>query len=164
MPATLNDVELLIQYGDRVQAQALLAHILKQDIRNAQAWFLLAECVTDPAQRQQCLTRCLAIDPNHTLARALLEAEPPTVSRIVEVPPPPAPPPTRPFEPRAFEAPAPQDENKPFEPQAFSLSAQVESEPFRPEPFALGDGLGEVGPEARGAVEGLPPWLRRPKA
>lgn len=158
MPATLNDVELLIQYGDRVQAQALLAHILKQDIRNAQAWFLLAECVTDQEQRHQCLTRCLAIDPNHTLARALIEAESPAVSPIIEVPPPPAPP----FEPTAFEATPPTDESKPFEPQAFSLTARIDSEPFRPEPFALGEGLGEVGPEGSGGVEGLPPWLRRP--
>lgn len=181
MAGNLNDAELLIRYGDRVQAQALLAHILKQDLRNAQAWYLLARCVSDPVQQRQCLTRCLAIDPDHSLTRAALAAldTPP----IADATPPEPPMAMIEAEPMANDGAAtleePESEAEPpppqpeevettaetpaFRPQTFSLSGQMATQAFDPQPFELATPDEADGTQVSVVKVQLPVWLRQPK-
>jgi hypothetical protein len=71
--ASLDDAAALINRAQFAQAREVLAGQLRRNVRNAQAWFLLSQCVESDEQRRQCLRRVLALDPDHSLAVALLE-------------------------------------------------------------------------------------------
>ena len=62
--------------GEKQKAQKLLAHLVQAQPNNEEAWFWLAACIADPAQRQYCLKRVLKINPNNVQAkRALKKSE-----------------------------------------------------------------------------------------
>ncbi|MFT7584779.1 MAG: cytochrome c-type biogenesis protein CcmH/NrfG [Cellvibrionaceae bacterium] len=61
-----------IEMGDHVEAQSLVAQILRDDPRNAEAWMVLGEAVS--GERQVLfLRKALQLDPSLTLARQRLE-------------------------------------------------------------------------------------------
>lgn len=60
-----------IEKGDRVEAQSLVAQILRDDPRNAEAWMVLGEAVS--GERQVLfLRKALQLNPDLTLARTRL--------------------------------------------------------------------------------------------
>lgn len=160
MPS-LDEALQLIESGDLTKAQTLLALYLQHDLRNPLAWFLLAQCVTDPTQRRQCLERTLALDPNHELARQLLAilkpATPQAQTPIVEVP-------------SVLVTPAPEPDTPPttasetppsFQPTAFALTPEPQSAPaFSPQPYqgSTNDSADSTLP----TTTTLPPWFRTP--
>lgn len=84
MAAQLQDAIKATRNGNTVEAQKILADILKSDTENVQAWYLLALVVDSPDKKEAYLTRVLTLDPNHVKAHeALAELE------AVELPPPP---------------------------------------------------------------------------
>lgn len=82
-----------IKSGDKASGAQMLAQLIKQNPRNEVAWLWLSTCVESNEQKQYCLNRVLAINPNNKDARqALAQLEPtelPSISDIV--PPRPAP-------------------------------------------------------------------------
>ncbi len=164
MSTELDEVAELLRANESAKAQALLARILQKDLRNAEAWFLLAQCVTDPEQRRQCLTRVVALDPQHELAQALLEHIQPQPEPTAEALPISTPAQAKSFEPQAFKAVKAQSApSESFQPHAFDLTGEPNSansaDSFTPQPFALADVV-VLQPETSSSA--LPPWLRTP--
>ena len=74
------DINLAIQEamqrandGDVQSAQAILANVLRQEPRNARAWYLLSQIVGDRNREIDCLKKVLEIEPNSQQARARLQ-------------------------------------------------------------------------------------------
>lgn len=68
----LQRAEDLLRAGYKTQAQTRLARLLKQDLHNEQAWWLMAQAQDDPRRRRDCLERVLAINPHNEAARQML--------------------------------------------------------------------------------------------
>lgn len=49
-----------VQRGDKVAARAVLMPLARSDPTNGEAWYLLAQVLDDPAQKQDCLNRSVA--------------------------------------------------------------------------------------------------------
>ena len=82
----------LIRAGSRQDAIQVLMPVLRADPANADAWWLLANAVTDPAQKKRALEEVLKLRPTDERARKMLD-------QVVPPPPPPPPPPsTSPFD------------------------------------------------------------------
>lgn len=60
--------------GDKAKAHLLLARLIKDDSRNAEAWHQLSIVVDDPQQQIIFTRRALAIDVHHAAARKRLAA------------------------------------------------------------------------------------------
>jgi hypothetical protein len=60
--------------GDKAKAHLLLARLIKNDSRNAEAWHQLSILVDDPQQQIIFTRRALAIDAHHAAARKRLAA------------------------------------------------------------------------------------------
>ncbi len=75
----------LIKAGERKKAIQILLPILQQDNDNADAWWLLANCLSEPGDAREALENVLRLRPDHTRARQMLE-------KLNELHPPPAPP------------------------------------------------------------------------
>ena len=88
-----------IQAGQKKEAQALLAQLVKTEPHNSQAWLWLAAAVDQKEQRRYCLRRTLALDPVNSIARQAL-------AQVAEPPPPLPPSPSAPPSPAAPIAPA----------------------------------------------------------
>src|SRR5262245_28000469 len=58
---------------NKEQARQLLSQAVQQNPNDEQAWYYLAAAVDDLAQRKMCLERVLAINPNNTNARQVLD-------------------------------------------------------------------------------------------
>jgi hypothetical protein len=161
MAATLEEATAYLQTGDIQKAQDVLARLLRANIRDEQAWFLLAQCVSDPNQRRQCLQRVVSINPGHWLAQSLLnELQSPSLGSAS-------------FQPRAFElAGDTQTVNDSFQPREFELADHSEigapiAQPapaFSPRPFDLAEA--DTDPQAliKGAPTELPTWVRQPNS
>ncbi len=120
-----------IKEGKKAEAEALLIRILGNDEKNADAWWLLANALTDPAEQSEALDQLLEIRPGDEKAQKMLarlrltppsspvppRPTPSSASRTAASPPPPvsrpaAPPPpvSRPTDP--FET--VEDDSDPF--------------------------------------------------
>ncbi len=66
--------EQLIESGKLAEAKILLIRLIKNNPRDAQAWYLLSFVVTDSAQQQDSLRRAVNLDPSNDLARSRLAA------------------------------------------------------------------------------------------
>ncbi len=64
------------QSGDRARAAALFAQVVKQNPTSEQGWYMLGMSVSTPEQREYCLKRVLAINPNNQHARRQLTPQP----------------------------------------------------------------------------------------
>lgn len=65
-----------LRSGDRAKAAALFAQVVKQNPISEQGWYLLGMSVASPEQREYCLKRVLAINPNNEQARSQLNPPP----------------------------------------------------------------------------------------
>ena len=70
----LSKAERLIAAGQLEEAKAVLRGVLAQDKRNADAWYLVAQSVTDPKAKAEALRRVLLIEPDHPRAKREFEA------------------------------------------------------------------------------------------
>ena len=59
--------------GDLQSAQVILANVLRQEPRNARAWYLLSQVIGDRNREIDCLKKVLEIEPNSQQARARLQ-------------------------------------------------------------------------------------------
>jgi hypothetical protein len=75
-----------IKEGKRAEAEALLIRVLGSDEKNADAWWLLANALTEPAEQAEALDQLLALRPDDEKAKKML-------AKLRLAPPPAAPPP-----------------------------------------------------------------------
>lgn len=76
-----------IEKGDSVEAQSIVAQILRDDPKNAEAWMVLGEAVSGD-RRELFLRKAIQLDPNLEIAKtklAQLEAEADLDTKIAEV-------------------------------------------------------------------------------
>ncbi len=62
----------LIRQGQKEEAVVLLQPILRSDRNNADAWWLMANALTDPAKQVQALNEVLRLRPNDARAEKML--------------------------------------------------------------------------------------------
>ncbi len=63
--------------GRNDDAQALLINVIVKEPERDEAWLLLAEALSDPGKKRECLERARAINPrNRAILRALGQLEP----------------------------------------------------------------------------------------
>src|SRR5690349_6100405 len=67
-----------VQAGDLSTAQQRLALVVRATPESVDAWWWLAQAMTDPARRVFCLERVLTLDPTHAEARQMLAPKPAT--------------------------------------------------------------------------------------
>lgn len=65
--------EEALAQGDQTLAFALLRKLITTDPNHTEAWVLLAEAVTDPQRKRECLIRALRLQPHHPVARQRLQ-------------------------------------------------------------------------------------------
>jgi hypothetical protein len=63
----------LVREGDRKRGTALIAKAVKADSALIQGWWALANLLGDPEQKKQCIHQVLALNPDHSGARAMWE-------------------------------------------------------------------------------------------
>lgn len=68
MATPLEQAVAHIQAGELDKGKQLLAQVLKQNPGDANAWLLLARCVTDIEQQKYCFERVLKINPRNQYA------------------------------------------------------------------------------------------------
>jgi hypothetical protein len=78
-----------IKEGKRSEAEVLLIRVLGSDEKNADAWWLLANALTEPAEQAEALDQLLALRPDDEKAKKML-------AKLRLAPPPAAPPPPPP--------------------------------------------------------------------
>ncbi|MCC6147749.1 MAG: tetratricopeptide repeat protein [Anaerolineaceae bacterium] len=85
--------------GNHEEARRFFTAAVQENPRNATAWLGLAACIDDPARKQFCLQKTLALDPQNAAAQRMLarleapvQVQPPP-SAPASLPIPPAPPP-----------------------------------------------------------------------
>jgi flagellar basal body-associated protein FliL len=64
----------IIKKGDKETGKQLLERVIRNDPSNETAWLWMSAVVDTDEERQRCLERVLAINPNNELARQGLEA------------------------------------------------------------------------------------------
>jgi hypothetical protein len=60
------------QSGDTQKAARILAHAVRMDVRDEEAWYWLSACVDDLEKKRYCLRRVLHINPHNVKARRRL--------------------------------------------------------------------------------------------
>ena len=71
----LEEAESCLEAGDLASARFLLAHILKNYPKNAQAWYLLSHVMRTYRGQVDALQQALERDPHHEAARSRLYAD-----------------------------------------------------------------------------------------
>lgn len=71
---TYDLAQVALQAGQVAECRHLLTRMLQANPRHEQAWLALAEILTDPDQKQDCLERVVAINPQNEQALSLLDA------------------------------------------------------------------------------------------
>jgi len=69
----LNEALRLAKAGQKARAKALLAQLVKQEPRNARAWYLLSQVVEDREQIIFCLEKALALQPENIPLKERIE-------------------------------------------------------------------------------------------
>jgi hypothetical protein len=69
----LQQVYQLIKDGNKREAIDILKPIVKNDPDNADAWWLMANAVTDPDYKRRALENVLRLRPNHVKAQTMLD-------------------------------------------------------------------------------------------
>ena len=70
--AQLQQVYQLIKNGEQEEAISVLRPMLTVDPNNADAWWLMANAVSDPAEQRSALEKVVMLRPDHAQARAKL--------------------------------------------------------------------------------------------
>lgn len=91
MPADLTAAKAALAAGDKPQARALLMPIARSEPGNGEAWYLLAQMLEDPGQKQDCLNRAVAngYKPESDYAPLVQQGTAPHVIRSSQPTPPP---------------------------------------------------------------------------
>ena len=76
MTATLQDAIAAVRAGETERAQLLAAEVIRDNPDDANAWYLLSQLVDSDARRTIYLHKALALDPEHSRARAEFDALP----------------------------------------------------------------------------------------
>lgn len=92
----------LAKVGQRTEAKKILSQLVRDDPRNARAWYILSQVVEQPERQIFCLKKVLEIDPGNTKAVQRLQ-------KLHDEAFPDFAPPSAPEQPASSE----QDENKP---------------------------------------------------
>ena len=71
--AQLQQVYQLIKNGDKEEAVSVLRRLLTVDPNNADAWWLMANAVSDPAEQRSAVEKVLLLRPDHAQAREKLQ-------------------------------------------------------------------------------------------
>lgn len=82
MADELGQAIVAIKTGDKAGGIQLLKTVIQTDPNNEAAWLWLAVAVTEPSQKQDCLRRVLAINPDNDVAQRGLSA----LESMVELP------------------------------------------------------------------------------
>jgi hypothetical protein len=69
--SSLEKAAALIKAGQKKRAQRILTSLLRRDIENETGWVLLAQVVSDPAKKRECLEYALAINPQNAAAQQM---------------------------------------------------------------------------------------------
>ncbi len=96
---SLQEAIAALKAGQRKRARAILAHLLRQDPRNEEAWLWLSGAVERDSERLLCLRQVLAINPDNERARQgveLLLSKGVTLPTLAPAEPAPAAPPSAP--------------------------------------------------------------------
>jgi Tol biopolymer transport system component len=78
-PQLRDQLARLLKAGDKAQARTLLINAIRQNPRDDWTWLAMAHIVDDEAQKRECLTRALAINPANPQARQLMDRLPPVI-------------------------------------------------------------------------------------
>ncbi len=70
----LNTARQALNRGDQAAAADILEEVISADDRNAEAWYLMAQALDGDEEKQICLENVLTIEPDHSRARAELDA------------------------------------------------------------------------------------------
>ncbi len=84
---TLHDAQVRIDAGEKESARDLLIPYLRDNPHNADAWWLMARTLDDPAQQREHLERALQVNPRHDRAKRFLSDLTPRPERHVPAPP-----------------------------------------------------------------------------
>jgi len=76
MTATLQDAIVAVRAGETGRAQLLAAEVIRDNPDDANAWYLLSQLVDSDARCAIYLHKALALDPEHSRARAEFDALP----------------------------------------------------------------------------------------
>lgn len=60
--------------GNHQEAGRLLSQAVKEEKTNPDAWYYLAQVLSDPEKKKQCLQMAIRVDPDYTVAREQLAA------------------------------------------------------------------------------------------
>ena len=71
--AAIDDINNLVRAGKKTEAIAQLAGLIRSDLNNCSLWLLMAELVDDPARKQDCYRRVLALEPGNQKACEFLD-------------------------------------------------------------------------------------------
>lgn len=155
---SLQEAIAALKAGRRKQARAILAHLLRQDPRNEEAWLWLSGAVERDSERLLCLHQVLAINPNNERARRgveLLLSKGVTLPPLVPAEPAPAVPPSAPPE----HEPYPAELAGEAQPQAQMELAEVAPPEASAEEASTLPAVPVVAGEAEGVAEMEPPPL-----
>lgn len=78
MTASLQDAIAAVRAGETERAQLLAAEVIRDNPDDANAWYLLSQLVDSDARRAVYLHKALALEPEHSRARAEFDALPAT--------------------------------------------------------------------------------------
>ena len=73
IPNNLQNALDLLRVGKKAEAGNILTEIVRTEPNNEQAWLSLSACVALENQKRDCLKQVLRINPNNTVAIALLK-------------------------------------------------------------------------------------------
>jgi hypothetical protein len=125
----------LIKDGNKTQATSILVPIVRAEPNNADAWWLLANAVSNTEQQRRSLEQVLRLRPNDEKARRMLDR----IGGGASAPPPPPPQPAPPPDPFAASTSYPPQQT--YDPFAGSTS---EPDPFAGDPFDTSDPFADV--------------------
>lgn len=139
----------LIRDGNKTQAAAMLVPIVRAEPNNADAWWLLANAVTNADQQRRALEQVLRLRPNDEKARRMLDR----MGGSASVPP-----------PTSYS-----QQPDPFAGASYTTPPQQQYDPFagtsqRSDPFADSDPFGHVGQQSAWGstpVQSAPPVIVR---
>lgn len=166
---SLQEAIAALKAGRRKRARAILAHLLRQDPRNEEAWLWLSGAVERDSERLLCLRQVLAINPNNERARQGIEL---LLSKGVTLPilapaepapvaPPPAPPELAPS-PAELEGQAQPQAQPPAQEELAEATPREEALKEAPAPAPAPSAIAEA--QAAIIEEAQPPEIREDTA
>lgn len=70
----LNNASQLIEKGEIAQARMIIKRVLRQDMQNIDAWWILTQIASDDDNKRKAAERVLRLQPEHLQAQQLLDS------------------------------------------------------------------------------------------